>query len=106
MLREPQHDRKMINDNNSLPFVLSPSKDSERVFQHLLESSVPSLTRDSKPETFFPTYDAAFTSARCASTAGRYFAHSVFQPSAFFLACSMAVSENLTIGVRAGPGFT
>src|SRR4030095_11258210 len=33
MLREPQHERKIVNDIKTPPFVLSPSKDSERVFQ-------------------------------------------------------------------------
>src|SRR6267142_2351717 len=51
-------------------------------------------------------YDAAFTLFLSASTRGRYLSQSLFQPSAFFLARSIAVSENFTIGVRAGPGFT
>ncbi len=34
MLREPQHERKIINDFKSPPFVLSPSKDSETVFHY------------------------------------------------------------------------
>jgi len=33
MLREPQHERKIINDISFPPFVLSLSKDSDRVFQ-------------------------------------------------------------------------
>ena len=41
-----------------------------------------------------------------ASTSGRYLSQSFFYPSAFFLARSIALSENFTIGVRAGPGFT
>jgi hypothetical protein len=33
MLRDPQHERKITHDINSPPFVLTPSKDSDRVFQ-------------------------------------------------------------------------
>ena len=33
MLREPQHERNVLNHFKAPPFVLSPSKDSEGVFQ-------------------------------------------------------------------------
>lgn len=51
-------------------------------------------------------YHVAFTRFLSASTIGRYLSQSFFQPSAFFLACSIAASETFMIGVRAGPGFT
>jgi hypothetical protein len=36
MLGEPQHERKIASDIKLPPFVLSPSKDSDRVFQQAL----------------------------------------------------------------------
>jgi hypothetical protein len=38
MLRDPQHERKIIDNFKSSPFVLSHSKESERVFSSLLVS--------------------------------------------------------------------
>jgi hypothetical protein len=36
MLREPQHERKIAKDIKTPPFVLSSSKDAERVFNSLI----------------------------------------------------------------------
>jgi hypothetical protein len=61
MLREPQHEREIVNDIKTRPFVLSPSKDSERIFQQPVKVEIQNPGKTKATDGFNAGTSVTFT---------------------------------------------